>query len=100
MSEQFEEIFLRNATKMALKHALPEGCQGCAGARSAMANLVELAVERDQPVRESLEQFNRLFDGRCEGQIPVEETRECMPQMKCGHALGSAAVGLMWRGSA
>lgn len=95
MSEQIQTTILRNATKMALEHVKPGCCADCVGARCAIHNLSELAVRNNHSVRESVNIFNEQM-GACEGMKPTGEVRDCMPQMRCGHALGAAAVGRMW----
>lgn len=93
--ETFEAIFLRNATRMALEHVRPGSCTDCVGAKCAIRNLSELAVRNNQSVRASVNIFNEQI-GDCEGMKPTGEVRDCMPQMRCGHALGAAVVGRLW----
>lgn len=96
--DQFDEIFLKNATRMALEHARPEQC-GCTPIKSAISNLIDAAVNADQPVKETLGQFHQVFNGSCQGQKPAETAggEGCNPEWECGHELGKRAVGTLWR---
>lgn len=95
MAEQIQTTILRNSTKMALEFVRPAGCEDCVGAKTAICNLVELAVENSRPVRESVSIFKEQFVSQCQGMVPTEEVRDCMPSLKCGHKLGAYAIGTM-----
>lgn len=95
---QFDIIFLRNATRLALEHIRPKQCD-CTPMRSAMSSLVRAAVKSGQPVNKTLRQFQQVFDGSCRGQVPTEAVGGdgCNPGRECGHELGKRAVGMMWK---